>query len=75
MTKVLIHVLLHGLPLCRFNGNQPGAWPLGHAWIRREEIEFTRVGLEKLKESGETSDEDLCEGCLAADQLMRVEEP
>jgi len=28
-----IHILRHGLPLCRFNVGLPANWPEGHYWV------------------------------------------
>lgn len=31
----VVHVLEHGLPLCRFTSKVPAEWPEGHAWVER----------------------------------------
>lgn len=35
-----VHVLYHGLPLCRFSELVPGEWPEGHRWISITEHQF-----------------------------------
>lgn len=32
--KTTLHILLHGLPLCRFSTAVPAQWPNGHIWVR-----------------------------------------
>lgn len=72
MKKLTLHVLDDGLPDCRFHAGPPGSWPFGHAWIRREEIEFNRVGIEAIRAAGLEPEEDLCEGCMAVDEQRRA---
>ncbi len=33
MTFVIVHVLLRGLPRCRFSREPPALWPKNHEWI------------------------------------------
>lgn len=28
-----VHLLWHGMPLCRFNPGLAGNWPAGHKWV------------------------------------------
>jgi disulfide bond formation protein DsbB len=30
---VTVHILHHGLPLCRFTDAMPNVWPPGHRWV------------------------------------------
>lgn len=31
--EITVHVLHHGLPLCRFSTGAPVFWPDGHRWV------------------------------------------
>lgn len=33
MTPPVVHVLLHGYPVCGFSHAVPRDWPAGHAWV------------------------------------------
>lgn len=61
-----IHVLHHGLALCRFRSDIPGRWPLGQIWIHAQDLLAT--GMACLKPAGMK----LCDGCLVI-QLTREE--
>jgi hypothetical protein len=41
---VTVHILHHGLPLCRFSTALPRDWPEGHKWTGLDEIEDARCG-------------------------------
>lgn len=34
-----IHILRHGLPLCRFTERVPKDWPEGHTWVDETQVE------------------------------------
>ncbi len=58
----IVHVLLHGLPLCHFSRKVPGHWPSGHVWAS---FDAYRTGTEKVT----------CLACLACARLMTVMGP
>jgi len=60
LTRPVVHILLHGLPLCRDGSlpHPPGLWHREqHVWVTTEDY-----------------DECTCEGCLEAYDLLYVEE-
>ncbi len=50
-TKMVVHVLNAGRPLCGFHAGVPAQWPRGHAWVSISDT----VTLSKVN----------CSGCLA----------
>jgi hypothetical protein len=34
---MIVHILHHGLPLCRFSDKPPCDWPDGHRWVGKDE--------------------------------------
>jgi hypothetical protein len=46
----VVHILNHGLPLCRFTRDMPLHWPPGHKWVGDEErSEATCAGCIAIK--------------------------
>lgn len=34
---MVVHILVHGQPVCGFSYELPCNWPIGHKWVRAEE--------------------------------------
>jgi hypothetical protein len=61
--EIVVHLLLYGLPRCRFSTEVPAAWPKGHKWVPKPEDL-------KLKEG-----EKACAECVRLEFLASIGGP
>lgn len=64
--EVRIHVLVYGLPLCRFSLDAPARWPIGEIWIRRSQYTETSAACSDPEhELHSVQRFKMCEGCAS----------
>lgn len=64
---MIVHFLLHGLPVCGFSNEMPVSWPPGHVWVGPGIVGPGIVG-----PGGRFNDVN-CDGCKAEIQAKKEE--